>query len=111
MAAWNPQANEIFLKAVEIQSLDDRRTYLDEACHGDAQLRGQVEALIAASEQAGSFLESPAPGLTAAVDSSELSEKPGSVIGPYKLLEQIGEAAWASCSWPSSGSQFAARWR
>ena len=91
MAAWNPQANEIFLKAVEIPAPDDRRTYLDEACRGDAQLRGEVEGLIAAGEQAGSFLESPPPGVTAAADSTPLREQPGAVIGPYKLLEQIGE--------------------
>ncbi len=76
---------------MEIPSPDDRRTYLDEACRGNAQLRDDVEALLTAGEQAGSFLESPASGVTAAVDSSELSEQPGSVIGPYKLLEQIGE--------------------
>ena len=66
MAAWNPVANEIFLKAVEIQIQDDRRKFLDEACHGDDRLRAEVEALIAAGEQAGSFLESPPPGVTAA---------------------------------------------
>ena len=91
MAAWNPEANYIFLKAVEIEPPDDRRAYLDEACHGDAQLRAEVEGLLAAGEQAGSFLESPPPGVTAPADSSPLSERPGSVIGPYKLLEQIGE--------------------
>lgn len=91
MAAWNPKANEIFLKAVEVQSLDDRRAYLEKACDGEEELRGYVEALIAASEQTGSFLESPHPGLKAALDFSGLHDRPGSVIGPYKLLEQIGE--------------------
>ncbi len=91
MAVWNPEANGIFLQAVEIPTPADRRFYLDGACRGDAQLRDEVEALLTAGEHAGDFLESPAPGLTAAIDSSELSEQSGSVIGPYKLLEQIGE--------------------
>lgn len=90
MAAWNPEANAIFLKAMDIQSPDGRQVYLDEVCDGDAQLRGQVEDLLRASERAGTFLESPAPGVTA-LKSAELSEQVGSVIGPYKLLEQIGE--------------------
>jgi serine/threonine protein kinase/Tfp pilus assembly protein PilF len=47
-----------------------------------------VEALLKAYEEAGSFLEPP--GLVATVD-DPVRERPGSVIGPYKLLEEIGE--------------------
>jgi serine/threonine protein kinase len=84
--AWNPEANEIFLKALEMQAAEERRAYLDGACRSD--LRPQVEALLAASEQAGSFLESPALGGT--VD-EPLTERPGTAIGPYRLMEQLGE--------------------
>jgi hypothetical protein len=34
--------------------------------------------------------------------SSLRAERPGTEIGPYKLLEQIGEGAWAWYSWPIS---------
>jgi hypothetical protein len=36
MTSWNPQANELFLKALELGSADERREYLDDACGGDA---------------------------------------------------------------------------
>src|SRR5206468_3395445 len=49
--------------------------------------------LLKASEQAGSFLESPAPALGTTVDEL-LAERPGGLIGPYKLLEQIGEGGF-----------------
>jgi tetratricopeptide (TPR) repeat protein/serine/threonine protein kinase len=89
MAAWNPQANDIFLKAVEISSWDERQVYLAATC-GDAALRAQVDALLQASVRAGNFLDSPATGLAVTADET-LSEGPGTRIGPYKLLEQIGE--------------------
>ena len=41
---------------------DRRAAWLDQACAGDDPLRREVEALLAAHEQAGSFMEAPAPG-------------------------------------------------
>src|SRR5437879_1057294 len=90
MADWNPHANEIFLNAVNCRSPEERLALLDSACRGDDRLRAQVEALLAASEQAGSFLELSATGLEAATAVPN-REPPGAIIGPYKLLEQIGE--------------------
>jgi hypothetical protein len=37
-----------------------------------------------------------------------LAEGPGSMIGPYKLLQKIGEGAWAPSSWPSRKARSAA---
>ena len=95
MGVWNPQANEVFLRVVEIPRAPDRLKYLDEACGADAALRAQVESLLAASERAGGFLESPAPGLESVPAplpaATRAGEGPGTVIGRYKLLEQIGE--------------------
>jgi serine/threonine protein kinase/tetratricopeptide (TPR) repeat protein len=53
-------------------------------------LRRQIEGLLDMHAQLGSFLEAPAPSLVATVD-DPVRERPGTVIGPYKLLEQIGE--------------------
>src|SRR5205823_9279388 len=53
----------------------------------DQQLRGRVEELLAAYPKAESFLERPA----ATVDDAPLGERPGTAIGPYKLIEQVGE--------------------
>jgi WD40 repeat protein/serine/threonine protein kinase len=95
MTTWNPRANQLFLQALELRSPGERQEYLDGACAGDAALRAEVESLLEASARAGSFLESPAPAshLVATVDDL-ISERPGTVIGPYKLLEQIGEGGF-----------------
>src|SRR5262249_39094564 len=64
----------------------------DQACAHDAELRRHVERLLAAHPRAAGFLNEPAPGLTAlAVDEPPIEERPGTVIGPYRLMEQIGE--------------------
>jgi serine/threonine protein kinase/tetratricopeptide (TPR) repeat protein len=81
---------EIFLAAIE-KSPDDREAYLAEACGGGAGLRARVEALLRSDAEAGSLLERPLfqPGST--LDQSPPMEGPGTVIGPYKLVEEIGE--------------------
>ena len=90
MTAWNRRANELFLQALEIHSSSDREGYLDSVCAGDLGLRAEVESLLDASSRVGSFLESPA----AKDDPTEChpaGEGPGTQIGPYKIVEQIGE--------------------
>lgn len=91
MGAWNPEANDLFLRALEIQADDQRRAFLDEECAADARLRSQAEALLDAHERAGNFLESPARGLGAAALAQHVTEAIGTMVGPYKLREQIGE--------------------
>jgi serine/threonine protein kinase/tetratricopeptide (TPR) repeat protein len=81
---------EIFTNALKHDAAD-RKAYLDRACRGDADLRKQVEALLAEQAQLGSFLESPPPALARTVDEPSFQHGPGARIGPYKLLEQIGE--------------------
>ncbi|MEE8468480.1 MAG: hypothetical protein V3T22_08500, partial [Planctomycetota bacterium] len=60
----------------------EREAYLDGACGNDADLRSRVDALLAADDEASDFLEGPA------VEGSR--EGPGSSIGVYKLLQEIG---------------------
>src|SRR5438876_8869493 len=95
MTTWNPRANELFLKAVEL-SPGERQQYLDARCGTDAALRAEVESLLEASDRAGRFLESAAPALPrkTTVAESLVTERPGTVLGPYKLLEQIGEGGF-----------------
>jgi WD40 repeat protein/serine/threonine protein kinase len=86
----------IFGRALEIESAADRAAYLDQACGRDADLRAEVEGLLTANGRAGEFMRRPAvvvaAGITAAYE--PLTEMPGTVIGPYKLLEQIGEGGF-----------------
>ena len=82
----------LFLQIAELPAAD-RAAALDRACHGNARLRTEVEALLRADAEAGQFMASPTAGGVArkAPDGSSSSELPGSSIGRYKLLEQIGE--------------------
>ena len=63
---------------------------MDDACAGNPELRRRVERLLKTQQEVGSFLESAAPEICLTVD-HPISERPGTVIGPYKLLQQIGE--------------------
>jgi eukaryotic-like serine/threonine-protein kinase len=85
---------DIFMVALEREAPADRRTYVAEACQGDEELRQGVEALLAAHERAGGFLASSPVGTPATFDGPPVHEGPGTVIGPYKLLEQIGEGGF-----------------
>jgi WD40 repeat protein/serine/threonine protein kinase/Tfp pilus assembly protein PilF len=97
MNAVRPQAKTIFGEALAIGPAEERAAYLEKACAGDAALRAEVESLLAALEGAGDFLRQPAegPGPTGAAergaDTPVLSEAVGSRIGPYTLLQRLGE--------------------
>jgi WD40 repeat protein/serine/threonine protein kinase len=82
---------DLFIAALQKDAPEVRRAYLDAACGRDDALRGRVEALLAVHARAGSFLESPVSGPVAPADEQPPREGPGSAVGPYKLLEQIGE--------------------
>src|SRR5687767_1758318 len=98
MGAWNERANEMFLEAIAIDSVDERASYLDKACAADSDLRASVETLLAAHTSAGDFLESPAlAGAEQRTRSrAELLTPPGTVIGRYKLLEPLGEGGYGT---------------
>ena len=88
------RAKSIFLAVVE-KPPAEQSDYLSEVTAGDDAVRARVEALLQAHLEADSFLERPAAQFGATLDLSldqlPLAEGPGAVIGPYKLLEQIGE--------------------
>jgi serine/threonine protein kinase/Flp pilus assembly protein TadD len=77
----------IFRVAVKLPA-EQRAAYLDQACGANPVLRQEVESLLQAHAAPGSFLEElDGRGLTPL-------ERPGAVIGLYKLLEQIGEGGF-----------------
>ncbi len=80
----------IFLEALQRAPLAARIAFLDDACAGNPSLREEVEMLLKAHEKAGGFLQGKPPGLCPTIDQPSL-ERPGTRIGPYKLLEKIGE--------------------
>src|SRR6516165_9809395 len=83
-------------EAVEHSSPEERAAFLDKACAGDAGRRARVEELLRAYQAAGNFLQGnrPPSELVGTVDEASLSEGPGTMIGPYKLQEQIGEGGF-----------------
>src|SRR5262245_6153698 len=69
----------------------ERGPMLDQACAGDAALRREIEALLAADEQAGDFLERPAIAATAPLPSDGTDDPLiGRRIGAYRIVRQLG---------------------
>ena len=83
----------IFKAAVKLPP-DRRAAYLDQACGSDAELRGEIESLLHAHDATGGFLEDVPAGPDPTEDYQPIAERPGTVIGPYKLMEQIGEGGF-----------------
>ena len=102
---------ELFLKAVEFDDTNARAGFLDEACAGDPELRRRVDNLLLSYKNACSFLAmageqesfaetvtgthgaepSPDESLIDIAQVSVSAEGPGTMIGPYKLLQELGE--------------------
>jgi serine/threonine protein kinase/tetratricopeptide (TPR) repeat protein len=110
MSTSESPAELIFFAAMERDSPEQRARYVEEACAGDAALRARVERLLAAQPKVGSFLESPSVAdladladlaavedvVDASAPGAAASERPGTAIGPYKLLQQIGEGGFGT---------------
>jgi len=90
-----PSLDTVVFEAIEFADDTARAEYLDHVCGTNADLRRRAGELVAAHFRAGSFLERPAEHLdeTAAYvpDTASALPSPGSVIGPYRLRELIGE--------------------
>src|SRR4029453_13526181 len=85
---------EIFTAALAREDHAQRAAFLDEACAGDTALRERVESLLVEHQQLGSFMDVPSQAVARTVDmpgAPPVAERAGTLIGPYKLLQQIGE--------------------
>ena len=91
MADNDTSFDAIFCGAIEIASGAERAAFMARACGADNELRGRVERLVDAHFQAGSFLEAPPNSPTLSVAPASSAEITGTVIGPYKILQPIGE--------------------
>jgi WD40 repeat protein/serine/threonine protein kinase len=80
----------IFIEALEKGDAAERAAFLDRACAGEEALRRRIDRLLRRHEQPDSFLERPAAEPGATID-EPAADRPGAVIGAYKLLEPIGE--------------------
>jgi serine/threonine protein kinase/tetratricopeptide (TPR) repeat protein len=75
---------QLFQEAVEA---DDRETFLEVACRNDPETRAEVEALLAADAEVEPSRGAPAVPV-------EVDEQPGTLIGPYKILQRLGEGGF-----------------
>jgi non-specific serine/threonine protein kinase/serine/threonine-protein kinase len=79
--------DEVFHAAAALDG-GARRAYVREACADDAELRAELERLLAAHDRAGAFIERPALASAAEwVDGAEPSE--GRRIGAYRIVREI----------------------
>src|SRR5262245_40030290 len=90
--ACEPLTDEaVFRVARKISATDARAEYLRQACADNFDLRERVEELLRAHDEVQSFLESPAAApFIPTITERPVTEALGTVIGPYKLREQIG---------------------
>src|SRR4051794_25791886 len=91
MAHDDTSFDAIFCGAIEIASGGERAAFIADACGPDEDLRRRVEELVNAHFQAGSFLEVSTDAPTISAAPAPPAEVTGAVIGPYKLLQPIGE--------------------
>jgi len=102
-----PKFREVTQAAMEIADVTERRKMLDGACNGDLELRARVEKFLAAEGAADNFFSDCATAIVESKDEAgyfaglkddpslpggaDIGDPLGSKIGPYKLLQKIGE--------------------
>ena len=79
MGATRADVKSIFGHAMALSSPAERAAYLQQACAGDTELQAEIESLLQADKQAGSFL-GERPACAAATTDEPLSEHPGTVV-------------------------------
>lgn len=105
MSATKQLEDAVFYTAVSIPEAQQRKQFLDQACAGNASLRAAVEDMLAAQQEAESFFDKGRSALFIPLDGlPDLAPRPevstpsdseddyvGTCIGPFKLLQRIGE--------------------
>ncbi|MGH9956080.1 MAG: protein kinase domain-containing protein, partial [Pyrinomonadaceae bacterium] len=84
------QIGELYHAALELDP-DERSSFLEQACAGDAALKSEVESLIASHEQASDFINEPALAVAAEMLADEqATELIGHTIARYHVLSLVG---------------------
>jgi serine/threonine protein kinase len=101
MAIVQPGEDTVFEAALEIKDPAERRAFLVRVCKADSKLRTKIEKLLDTYNEAEKFFTDCKPALTINPDGEAVNsatkaelgadEQIGSWVGPYKLLQKIGE--------------------
>jgi serine/threonine protein kinase/tetratricopeptide (TPR) repeat protein len=84
----------VFDEALGIADPIERAAFLDKACGDDLERRRNIDRMLGVQPELGSFLESPAALAAGTLPVADITEGPGTQIGPYRLLEEIGEGGF-----------------
>src|SRR5262249_56444712 len=94
------QIETVFQTALKSEP-DLRSLFLDQACVDDAELREEVRTLLAAHEEAGSFMTTTALAVAAALeDPDPLSLAQVDTLGPYRIINHIASGGNGSGKLP-----------
>ena len=85
---------ELFNAAINKHTPEERAAFLEDVCADNPLLRATIESLVKAHDEAGTFLDSAAVDTEATRIGASSAEPPGTRIGPYKILQQIGEGGF-----------------
>jgi serine/threonine protein kinase len=88
------EEKSIFVAAMALADASQRAAYLQEACAGHPELLGRLHELLCAHDEAQGPLDRRPAALGVAAVAPSFCDGPGTVIGPYRLLEQIGEGGF-----------------
>ena len=103
MNATKQLEDAVFFTALNLSDLEQQKLFLDQACASNPKLRAAVEELLSAQGKAEHFfskgasaLNLPADEIPAALkegisDKTFVDEQIGTKVGPYKLLQKLGE--------------------
>lgn len=105
MGTESSSIDSVFERALALSVGSEREAFLREACQGNEGMRREVESLLEAVTEAEGFFGHRPPGHSSLpheqgtevetfFGAAQIYEKPGTVIGNYKLLEQIGEGGF-----------------
>jgi len=83
----------VFLAALEIKTYAGRMAYVEQACAGNVELHSRVLKLLKSHDESQGPFDAAPPGLQPTNITHQCSAA-GDQIGPYKLLEQIGEGGF-----------------
>ncbi len=113
MNTQTPLREALCMAALNLHDEAERKAFLDRACAGDESLRRLIEEMVSAEEQAEQFFRKGKSVVASAVLDSRVSadlegtngrtandsrtdERIGSFVGPYRLVERLGEGGCGS---------------